>query len=88
MGEHDRTVRVAIAGVGNCAASLAQGIHYYADADPASRIPGLMHPSGTGRPHFVDAVAHAEIEKACESPGSPSRPLTTTTIGIEISASC
>src|SRR5882724_7681161 len=37
------SVRVAIVGVGNCAASLVQGVQYYADADPASRVPGLMH---------------------------------------------
>jgi myo-inositol-1-phosphate synthase len=37
------TVRVAIAGVGNCAASLVQGVHYYRDADPTSTVPGLMH---------------------------------------------
>ncbi|MBV9312337.1 MAG: inositol-3-phosphate synthase [Pseudonocardia sp.] len=36
-------VRVAVVGVGNCAASLVQGVHYYADADPATRVPGLMH---------------------------------------------
>jgi myo-inositol-1-phosphate synthase len=36
-------VRVALVGVGNCAASLVQGVQYYADADPASRVPGLMH---------------------------------------------
>jgi myo-inositol-1-phosphate synthase len=36
-------VRVAVVGVGNCAASLVQGVHYYAEADPASRVPGLMH---------------------------------------------
>ncbi|WP_445397682.1 inositol-3-phosphate synthase [Streptomyces sp. LE64] len=36
-------IRVAIAGIGNCAASLVQGVHYYADADPAQRVPGLMH---------------------------------------------
>ncbi|MBA2507362.1 MAG: inositol-3-phosphate synthase [Nocardioidaceae bacterium] len=36
-------VRVAVVGVGNCAASLVQGVHYYADADPSSRVPGLMH---------------------------------------------
>ena len=36
-------VRVAIVGVGNCAASLVQGVHHYRDADPASRVPGLMH---------------------------------------------
>jgi myo-inositol-1-phosphate synthase len=36
-------VRVAIAGVGNCASSLVQGIVFYAAADPAARVPGLMH---------------------------------------------
>ncbi|MCA0438266.1 MAG: inositol-3-phosphate synthase [Austwickia sp.] len=36
-------IRVAIAGVGNCASSLVQGVHYYRDADPASSVPGLMH---------------------------------------------
>ncbi len=36
-------VRVAVVGVGNCAASLVQGVTYYADADPATRVPGLMH---------------------------------------------
>jgi myo-inositol-1-phosphate synthase len=37
------SVRVAIVGVGNCAASLVQGVEYYQDADPNSRVPGLMH---------------------------------------------
>ena len=37
------SIRVAIVGVGNCAASLVQGVHYYADADPAGTVPGLMH---------------------------------------------
>ncbi|HLU33526.1 MAG TPA: inositol-3-phosphate synthase [Natronosporangium sp.] len=36
-------IRVAIVGVGNCASSLVQGVHYYRDADPAERVPGLMH---------------------------------------------
>src|SRR2546429_3425520 len=40
MGE---TVRVAVVGVGNCAASFVQGVHYYRDADPSARVPGLMH---------------------------------------------
>jgi len=39
----DRRVRVAIVGVGNCAASLVQGVHYYRDAEPDARVPGLMH---------------------------------------------
>ncbi|MBA3489968.1 MAG: inositol-3-phosphate synthase [Longispora sp.] len=37
------TVRVAIVGVGNCASSLVQGVEYYRNADPAQRVPGLMH---------------------------------------------
>jgi myo-inositol-1-phosphate synthase len=37
------SVRVAVVGVGNCASSLVQGVEYYKDADPASRVPGLMH---------------------------------------------
>jgi myo-inositol-1-phosphate synthase len=36
-------IRVAIVGVGNCAASLVQGVHFYRDADPAQKVPGLMH---------------------------------------------
>jgi len=36
-------IRVAIAGVGNCASSLVQGIEYYRDADPNDTVPGLMH---------------------------------------------
>jgi myo-inositol-1-phosphate synthase len=36
-------VRVAIAGVGNCANSLIQGVHYYADAESDAKITGLMH---------------------------------------------
>ncbi|MBD8058251.1 inositol-3-phosphate synthase [Cellulomonas sp. JH27-2] len=37
------SIRVAIVGVGNCAASLVQGVHYYADAAADSKVPGLMH---------------------------------------------
>jgi myo-inositol-1-phosphate synthase len=36
-------IRVAIAGVGNCASSLVQGVTYYRDADPNESVPGLMH---------------------------------------------
>ena len=38
-----RKVRVAIAGVGNCASSLVQGVEYYKNADPTENVPGLMH---------------------------------------------
>ncbi len=37
------SIRVAIVGVGNCASSLVQGVHYYRNADPGDRVPGLMH---------------------------------------------
>ena len=37
------SIRVAIVGVGNCSASLVQGVEYYRDADPSGRVPGLMH---------------------------------------------
>jgi len=36
-------VRVAIIGVGNCASAFVQGVHHYRDANPAERVPGLMH---------------------------------------------
>jgi myo-inositol-1-phosphate synthase len=39
----DDKVRVAIIGVGNCASSFVQGVHYYRDADPSEPVPGLMH---------------------------------------------
>jgi myo-inositol-1-phosphate synthase len=37
------TIRLAIAGVGNCASSLVQGLEYYKNADPNEEVPGLMH---------------------------------------------
>jgi myo-inositol-1-phosphate synthase len=36
-------VRVALIGVGNCANSLLQGVHYYRDAATDQFVPGLMH---------------------------------------------
>ncbi|MBW3627467.1 MAG: inositol-3-phosphate synthase, partial [Actinobacteria bacterium] len=37
------TIKLAIAGVGNCASALLQGLEYYRDADPTETVPGLMH---------------------------------------------
>ena len=37
------SIRLAIAGVGNCASSLLQGLENYKDADPSQEVPGLMH---------------------------------------------
>jgi myo-inositol-1-phosphate synthase len=36
-------MRLAIAGVGNCANSLVQGLEYYRNANRADNVPGLMH---------------------------------------------
>ncbi len=36
-------IRVAIAGVGNCASALIQGVEYYKDAQENTTVPGLMH---------------------------------------------
>jgi myo-inositol-1-phosphate synthase len=36
-------MRLAIAGVGNCASSLVQGLEYYRNARRAEQVPGLMH---------------------------------------------
>ena len=38
-----KTVKVAVAGVGNCASALVQGVEFYKDAAPEDAVPGLMH---------------------------------------------
>ncbi len=43
MAKNNKKVRVAIIGVGNCANSLIQGVHYYKNAADDEEIPGLMH---------------------------------------------
>ncbi|RMD84378.1 MAG: inositol-3-phosphate synthase [Candidatus Dadabacteria bacterium] len=59
MGE----VRLAIAGVGNCASSLLQGIEYYRNAT-GDDIAGLMHPSiGGYRPGDIRVVAAFDVDR-------------------------
>jgi len=36
-------IRVAVVGVGNCASSLIQGVHFYRNAPENEFVPGLMH---------------------------------------------
>jgi myo-inositol-1-phosphate synthase len=57
-------VNVAIIGVGNCASSLIQGIHYYKDARDDGFVPGLMHVN-LGGYHISDInfVAAFDIDK-------------------------
>jgi myo-inositol-1-phosphate synthase len=58
-------IRVAIAGVGNCASSLVQGVEYYRNADPTEEVPGLMHVV-LGGYHVgdVDFVAAFDVDAA------------------------
>jgi myo-inositol-1-phosphate synthase len=57
------SVRVAIVGVGNCAASLVQGVHFYRDADASSSVPGLMHVQfGNYHVRDIEFVAAFDID--------------------------
>ena len=56
-----KKVRVAIIGVGNCASSLVQGVHFYKDAKETDTIPGLMHVS-LGGYHVRDIEFTAAID--------------------------
>jgi myo-inositol-1-phosphate synthase len=57
------SVRVAIVGVGNCAASLIQGVHYYRDADPGATVPGLMHVQfGPYHVRDIEVVAAFDVD--------------------------
>jgi len=59
-----RPIRVAIVGVGNCASSLVQGVHYYRNAKPGDRIPGLMHVElGGYHVRDVDFVAAFDVDR-------------------------
>ena len=58
-----RKVRVAIAGIGNCASSLVQGLEYYRDANPLDTVPGLMHVElGGYHVHDVELVAAFDVD--------------------------
>jgi len=58
------TINVAIIGVGNCASSLVQGVHYYRNAKEDEFVPGLMHVN-LGGYHISDInfVAAFDIDK-------------------------
>jgi myo-inositol-1-phosphate synthase len=57
-------INVAVIGVGNCASSLVQGVHYYKDAKVDEFVPGLMHVN-LGGYHISDInfVAAFDIDK-------------------------
>ncbi len=59
-----KPIRVAIAGVGNCASSLIQGVHYYADAKDGDFVPGIMHVNlGGYHIHDVQFVAAFDVDR-------------------------
>jgi myo-inositol-1-phosphate synthase len=65
MGSQNQSgrIRVAIVGVGNCAASLVQGVHFYRDADPSGTVPGLMHVEfGPYHVNHIDFVAAFDVD--------------------------
>lgn len=59
-----KKINVAIIGVGNCASSLVQGIHFYREAKETEFVPGLMHVN-LGGYHVSDInfVAAFDIDK-------------------------
>ncbi len=52
---------MALVGVGNCASSLVQGITFYAGANPADRVPGLMNVT-LGGYHVADIAIVAAFD--------------------------
>ncbi len=64
----NKTIKVAIAGIGNCASSLLQGIEYYRNADPNESVPGLMHVV-LGGYHVGDAEIVAAFDVDAEKVG-------------------
>jgi len=58
-----KPIRIAIAGVGNCASSLVQGLHFYRDCDEQD-VAGLMHPRiGEWAPTDIHVVAAFDVDR-------------------------
>ena len=57
-------INVAIIGVGNCASSLVQGVHFYQNANESQFVPGLMHVNlGGYHVRDINFVAAFDIDK-------------------------
>ena len=57
-----KKIKVAIAGIGNCASALVQGLEYYRSRN-ASELAGLMHPKiGDWRVGDIEVVAAFDID--------------------------
>jgi len=58
-----KKIKIAIVGVGNCASSLLQGIHYYRNNNTSDAI-GLMHwDIGGFKPCDIEVVAAFDVDK-------------------------
>ncbi|MEI2691007.1 MAG: inositol-3-phosphate synthase [Anaerolineae bacterium] len=68
MAKSNKKVRVAIVGVGNCAAALVQGVHYYKNAADDAEIPGLMHAT-VGGYHVRDIEFTAAFDVTADKVG-------------------
>lgn len=60
-----KKIKIAIAGIGNCASSIIQGFQYYKDTDPENgHIPGVMHMRVGGyHPADIEVVAAFDIDR-------------------------
>lgn len=57
------SINVAIAGVGNCASAVVQGVHFYKDAPENEMVPGLLHVSFGGyHPSDIRFVAAFDVD--------------------------
>lgn len=57
-------IRVAIAGIGNCASSIVQGVYYYYNAPDNKEVPGLMHVRfGPYHVSDIEFVAAFEVDR-------------------------
>jgi myo-inositol-1-phosphate synthase len=60
---HLEKIKIAIVGLGNCASSLIQGIHYYKDKNPEDAIGLMHHEIGGYTASDIEVVAAFDIDK-------------------------
>jgi len=59
----NKKIRVALAGVGNCASSLVQGVHYYSNIKETENVPGLITTNFGGYfPCDIEFVAAFDVD--------------------------
>ena len=59
----NKKIRLGLVGVGNCAASLVEGIVFYKDQETADRVGGLMHYNVGGyEPSDIQVVVGFDVD--------------------------